>query len=598
MVAPMRYSKFLGLSTLVAATVVGVGASPAQAAPPAPTVALSETVVSTGETIDLEISGCPGYDTAFVLQGQVGVPGTPSASVPLTAAGTAAYTLTFYEVGQNFVQVQCQDASLEATETFETEYVVTPGDDLPTLGANDLAATPASAGVGDTVNLTATGLASQGPWVFLYPGAVLVGQVNTTAGVLADDIVIPPVAPGDYTLVVHDLGDNYGVELTVEPNEGFNAVTPERLFDTRPDKADGLREVPKQKIGGGTELTVKVTDLPGLVPAAGVSAVSMNVTAVQPDDFGYVTVYPCGTRPGVSSVNYVAGANVPNQVIAPVSADGEVCFYSYATTHLLADINGYFTDGTGFAPVDPARVLDTRPSEEQGLRPVTKEKIGGATELTVQVTDIDGYVPADGVSAVSLNVTVAQPEDFGYVTVYPCGTRPEVSSVNYVAGQIVANAVIAPVSDEGEICLYSLANTHVVVDINGYFPDGPAFTAVDPGRVFDTRPDKADGLRPVTKQKIGGATELTVKVTDIPGYVPADGVSAVSLNVTVAQPEDFGYATVYPCGARPEASNLNYVPGQVVANAVIAPVSAEGEICLYSYANAHVLADINGYFAD
>lgn len=591
-----HHPKFIGLAALVAATVVGVGSGPAQAAPPAPSVALSASAVDPGETIDLDISGCPGYDTALVVEGQVGIPGAPSANVPLTPAGTAEFTLTFYEVGQNFVHVSCQDASLEATEEFAATYVVTPGAEQPTLGSNDLAIDPTTASVGDTVNVTATNLASQGPWVFLYPGAVLVGQVGAPGGVLADEIVVPPVAAGAYTLVLHDFGDNYGVPLTVEAGEGFTAVTPERLFDTRPDKADGLRVVPKQKIGGATELTVKVTDLAGRVPASGVGAVSMNVTAVQPEGFGYVTVYPCGTRPGVSSVNYVAGANVPNQVIAPVSADGEVCFYSFANTHLVADINGYFPEGTGFAPVEPARVLDTRPTEEHGLRVVTKEKIGGATELTVKVTDIDGYVPATGVSAVSLNVTVAQPEDFGYVTVYPCGTRPGVSSVNYVAGQVVANAVIAPVSDDGEICLYSFADTHVVVDINGYFPDGSGFTAVDPGRVFDTRPTEEQGLRVVTKEKIGGATVLTVKVTDIDGYVPATGVSAVSLNVTVAQPEDFGFATVYPCGTRPEASNLNYVPGQVVANAVIAPVSAEGEICLYSYADAHVLADINGYF--
>jgi hypothetical protein len=33
---------------------------------------------------------------------------------------------------------------------------------------------------------------------------------------------------------------------------------------------------------------------------------------------------------------------VPNAVIAPVSPAGEVCFFAFAPTHLLADINGYF----------------------------------------------------------------------------------------------------------------------------------------------------------------------------------------------------------------------------------------------------------------
>jgi hypothetical protein len=467
----MRHSIFLGLTALVAATTVGIGGGPAHAAPPAPTVVLSASVVPAGETIDLEISGCPGYDTAFVLMGQVGRIGSPSANVPLTPTGTASFTLTYYEVGQNIVNVNCQDASLEPTEDFEGEYVVTPGEALPTLTASDLAVDPGSASPGDTVSITAsTNLASQGPWAFLYPGAILVGQVSAPAGVLDDEIVVPPVAPGTYTLVVHDLGDNYGVPFTVEPGEGFTPLPPERIFDTRPGVADGLRVVPKQKIGGATELKVKVTDIAGRVPASGVGAVSMNVTVVQPEGSGYVTVYPCGTRPEVSSVNYVAGANVPNQVIAPVSADGEVCFYSFATTHLLADLNGYFPVGSGFTAVAPDRVFDTRPGVADGLRVVAKQKVGGATELKVKLTDIAGVVPATGVSAVSLNVTVAQPEGSGYVTVYPCGTRPEVSSVNYVAGQVVANAVIAPVSADGEICLYSFAPTHLLADINGYFP--------------------------------------------------------------------------------------------------------------------------------
>jgi hypothetical protein len=53
-------------------------------------------------------------------------------------------------------------------------------------------------------------------------------------------------------------------------------------------------------------------------------------------------VYPCGSKPNASSLNYVAGQTVPNAVIAPVSAQGDVCFYSQAPVHLLADVNGWF----------------------------------------------------------------------------------------------------------------------------------------------------------------------------------------------------------------------------------------------------------------
>jgi hypothetical protein len=53
------------------------------------------------------------------------------------------------------------------------------------------------------------------------------------------------------------------------------------------------------------------------------------------------------------------------------------------------------------------------------------------------------------------------------------------------------------------------------------------------------------------------------------GGVPADA-AAVVLNVTVNEPEQAGFVTAYPCGTpRPNASNLNYVPGQTIPNNVI-----------------------------
>lgn len=81
-----------------------------------------------------------------------------------------------------------------------------------------------------------------------------------------------------------------------------------------------------------------------------------------------------------------------------------------------------------------------------------------------------------------------------------------------------------------------------------------------------------------------------------------DGVSvaaAVALNVTVVDGEagDFGgFVTVYPCGTRPDASNLNFTSGQTIPNSVIAPVSSSGKMCFYVYGKAHLLADVSGYF--
>ena len=386
---------------------------------------------------------------------------------------------------------------------------------------------------------------------------------------------------------------------------GFTAVPPVRVFDTRPGESpEALRVVDKVKVGGTYELTVNMAALPGNVtPAANlIGAVSLNVTVSAPDAPGFVTVYPCANKSEVSNVNFVAGQTVANAVITPIAADGRVCFFSNTPTHIIADLNGYFPANSGYTAVAPKRVFDTRPGESSDalLSAVPKSQIGGTTELRIPMTSLPGGVtPANGVGAVSLNVTVNNPAASGFVTVYPCGKRELVSSVNYVAGQTVANAVIAPVSTSGEVCFFSNVNTHVIVDINGWFPTSSSYApALVPARVFDTRASESpNALRAVTKTKIGGTTELRVQMTNLKDITPPNGVSAVALNVTVTNPDGPGFITVYPCNARGLVSSVNFVAGQTVANAVIAPVSAAGEVCFFSNIATDLLVDINGYFA-
>lgn len=376
------------------------------------------------------------------------------------------------------------------------------------------------------------------------------------------------------------------------------SVGPKRVFDTRPGQSlDALRQVSKIPIGGPLELQVQMTDLAGYVPASGVGAVSLNVTSNGATADGYITVYACGTREVVSSVNFTAGHTVANAVITPVSPSGAVCFYATTPTDVVVDINGWFATGAAFSAVGPKRVFDTRTdSGSTVLRNVAATQIPAGGTLEVQLTDLPGYVPAAGVAAVSLNVVVTNPGGSGFITVYACGARALVSSVNYVAGQTVANAVIAPVSASGTVCFYSLQATDLIVDINGWLATGSEFHAIDPARVADTRPSQSpDALRDVTESRIGGATMLEIRVADLVGRVPAVGVSAVSLNVTATNPDGAGYITVFACGTREVVSSVNFDAGATVANAVLAPVSANGTICLYSNVTTDVIVDINGW---
>ena len=123
-------------------------------------------------------------------------------------------------------------------------------------------------------------------------------------------------------------------------------------------------------------------------------------------------------------------------------------------------------------------------------------------------------------------------------------------------------------------------------------PAAPDFTPLTPARIVDTR----DGTGGFAGQVGPGAT-INPKVTGV-GAVPATGVGAVVLNVTVTAGTAPSFLTVYPDGqSRPEASNLNFTAGQSVPNLVVAKVGTDGRVRAFNYAGSvHVIFDVVGWF--
>lgn len=120
---------------------------------------------------------------------------------------------------------------------------------------------------------------------------------------------------------------------------------------------------------------------------------------------------------------------------------------------------------------------------------------------------------------------------------------------------------------------------------------------VVPARLWDSRRPggtTVDGQHAATGRLLAGSVyELTVGGR---AGIPVTAGSVV-LNVTAVSPDGGGFATVFPCGqAVPNASNLNYVAGDVVPNAVITKLGAGGKVCVYTYATTDLLVDATGYF--
>lgn len=78
------------------------------------------------------------------------------------------------------------------------------------------------------------------------------------------------------------------------------------------------------------------------------------------------------------------------------------------------------------------------------------------------------------------------------------------------------------------------------------------------------------------------------------GAMSSSGQTAV-LNVTIDRATTNGYLTLWACGTeQPKTSNLNYVPGVTVANAVVTALGANGSVCVFSSGEAHVIIDTFG----
>lgn len=164
------------------------------------------------------------------------------------------------------------------------------------------------------------------------------------AAAAADDFedmntLVLGMVPRDAT---HALGDETA-DLVYIP------VTPCRLFDTR---------VAGGAIAAGTVRDFGVTDLPSYAFQGGdagdcgvgldgsVAAAVVNFTAVRPDAAGYLTAFPFqAPQPLASSLNYEAGAIVGNEIavrLGPGTASSGFAVFSYARTHLVGDIVGYY----------------------------------------------------------------------------------------------------------------------------------------------------------------------------------------------------------------------------------------------------------------
>ncbi len=328
------------------------------------------------------------------------------------------------------------------------------------------------------------------------------------------------------------------------------------------------------------------------------SAVELRVNARSSTDGGWLTAYPAGTtRPSASTLNFPAGGGASNQETVAPGSSGDIAVYNGAASSVNVTVQNVGAMATvesagSYHPTSPTTLVDTR----YGTGGVS-DPVGAGKSLTVQVAGTHG-VPTNA-TAVALDVAENTTKASGSLGVAPHGTTsPAVTSSYWRAGESVTNLVTVPLTD-GKVTLTnnSTGSANLIAALAGWYSvdtTGSGAWPVTPVRVLNTQTGL--GEPGDTAVELAAHGTLKVKVAGTAG-LPATGLTAADLNLTVSAPTASGWLVAYPDGTtRPTAGALNYTKGHTIAGQALIKVGTDGYIDLYNPTNTaiNVFADIHG----
>lgn len=256
-------------------------------------------------------------------------------------------------------------------------------------------------------------------------------------------------------------------------------------------------------------------------------------------------------------------------------------------------VTPYAPTASVFFPITPARAYDSRFAGPGGTAvPLAP----GETRMI----DMTGASVPEDASAIAYNLTVVNPAAAGHLRVVPSGmSSVETSTLNFVAGQTIANASVVKAGHMiGYVKVFNGGTVPVnfLVDSVGFFmPEmwsgpntGNLYTSIDPDRAYDSRTDPAGALP-------GGADRLV----SLAGQVPA-GATAAAYNLTVANAPGAGHLRVMPGDvSSTPTSSINWtMPGDTIANASMVGVDGQRRIRVHNGSGLPVqfIVDVVGYY--
>ena len=409
------------------------------------------------------------------------ISGAETAGSDYTAYGPVRILDTRKGLGESSAAAVAADGTLKLQVT----GAGTTGDTIPTgitaVVLNVTVVSPTANGV-----LTVYGDQDASGDPISNPGT---SNLNFRTGENVPNLVIVPVGANgvvDFyngskgkTQVLADVAGYF----TASTADKYVAISPARVLDTRKGIGTG-GTVAKIPADGSVTLTVEGSDS-GTIPSTGVSAVAMNLTAVDATKNGVITAYPTGeSTPTVSNVNYSASQTIANMAIVPVSSTGQVTFYnnSSGSVDLLADADGYYSSTTTVSTAsayvawpEPIRMLDTRSSDS-------------LIDLPGPLSTGETYGVPFGAESYEtgevFNATVVSGTGNGFLSLYPYDPSspsavPSTSNLNYMTNETVPNLAITTLGTTADsdgaydfgIYLGGSGTAQVILDWFGEFQD-------------------------------------------------------------------------------------------------------------------------------
>lgn len=272
---------------------------------------------------------------------------------------------------------------------------------------------------------------------------------------------------------------------------------------------------------------------------------------------GYLQAYPCAEgRPDSSDLNYVANTATANLLFVKLDGNGKFCIsVNVAATHVIYDQTAELSSEQ--LPLHaPVRRYDSRHSGGKlTAGKVLRLKLAEANQIVI------GQITSD------------QAEGQGYITAYTCDTaQPSTSNLNFVPQMAVSNRYVAKANSDGEICFFTLATTHIIIDQTAELPaDAMSF---ETGRLMDTRPYNL----------VPGNSNVFIQA----GQPNQTVIGQLTIDGAIGN----GYATVYPCASGvPTASHVNFTPARPRSSSVVVTTDSSGMVCAFVSVGTHVIFD-------